>query len=158
MQSRRILMVDDDEDTREVFGMAFREWGYEARSAESGPEAIAIATEWRPAVTLIDIGMPGMDGYELARRLRQLEIESMKLVAFTGYGRERSRNRATDVGFDAYVVKGTPERLREKLDALTGAAKRIDEAAGARERAVPPHRARPGTLGGTDPRRDRGPS
>lgn len=119
----RVLIVDDDEDTREVFGIELAAWGYDVRAAESGPEALAIALEWRPAAVLIDLGLPGMDGYDLALRLRRLPIEPAKLIAFTGYSTDEHRARALAAGFDAYVVKGAIDGLRELLaGCLAGAS------------------------------------
>jgi CheY-like chemotaxis protein len=121
----RILIVDDDEDTREVFGIELPAWGYAVLAAESGPQALAIALDWRPAAVLIDLGLPGMDGYELALRLRQLPVEPVKLIAYTGYNTEEHRERALAAGFDEYVVKGTSDDLRRLLAACLRGVSRL---------------------------------
>jgi CheY-like chemotaxis protein len=121
-RASRVLLVDDDEDSREVVGIEISEWGFEFRAAATGPEALAIAREWRPAIALVDLGLPGMDGYELARNLRALGIEPLKLVAYTGYGLDRHRELAVEAGFDDYLVKGTERGLRDALELAMGGA------------------------------------
>ena len=85
--------------------------------AHDGPEALELAGEFRPEVVLLDIGIPGMDGYEVARHIRQHEWgERMKLVALTGWGQETDRQRAWDAGFDAHLTKPVDhDRLNELL-------------------------------------------
>jgi CheY-like chemotaxis protein len=92
--------------------------------AYDGPEALAEAAARRPDVVLLDIGMPQMDGYEVARRLRQgAEGGKLVLVAVTGYGQEEDRRRAREAGFDYHMLKPVdPGDLRELLSATEGAA------------------------------------
>jgi CheY-like chemotaxis protein len=119
MLQPRILIVDDDDDLREVLGIAFAERGYDVRSVDGAREAITVAADWRPTVVLVDIGLRGMSGYELASRLRGLPCEAMKLVAFTGFGLDHDVEEARRAGFDAHVLKGSPAML-ETLDDLIG--------------------------------------
>jgi CheY-like chemotaxis protein len=114
-----VLIVDDDDDLREAFAVRLSASGYDVRSADSAPKAMVIALEWHPAAVVIDVGLRGMDGYELSRRLRASVLASVKLVAFTGYSREKDRNMALEAGFDAYVVKGRDD-LRASLSVLLG--------------------------------------
>jgi two-component system, sensor histidine kinase len=114
----RILIIDDDRDTRDVLEFELLSYGYDVRKAASGKEGIAIAGEWRPSRILLDIGMPGMDGYEVARRLRELDLQPVKLIALTGFGTAEDRQRALQSGFDAHVVKGTARFVEEFEKAL----------------------------------------
>lgn len=118
MHAPRILIVDDDDDLRDVLGLALVERGYEVRAVDCAADAITAASEWCPAVVLLDIGLPGMSGYELASRLRDLH-ESMRLVALTGFGLDSDVEEARRAGFDAHVLKGSPSML-EALDKVIG--------------------------------------
>ena len=102
----RILVVDDNADSRSCLVDALEMFGYEAIEAADGASALARATETLPSVALLDIGLPEMDGYELAGRLRALDgLDGIKLVAFTGYGLAADRARALAAGFDEHLVK-----------------------------------------------------
>ncbi|MDB4971128.1 MAG: hypothetical protein JWN44_6817 [Myxococcales bacterium] len=102
----RVLIVDDNEDAADLLADALAMLGYSTRVAHDGPEAIRVADEFAPDVGLLDIGLPVMDGYELAGRLRGAPGgERLRLVAVTGYGQESDRRRAAEVGFDAHLVK-----------------------------------------------------
>jgi CheY-like chemotaxis protein len=104
--SRRVLVVDDNRDAAEVLAETLRVYGHEARLAFDGPGALDVAASFHPEVALLDIGLPVMDGYELARRLRELpEGRSMRLIAVTGYGQESDRRRSREAGFDRHLVK-----------------------------------------------------
>jgi CheY-like chemotaxis protein len=94
-------------------------WGHEVRVASDGPSALELAASFRPEAVLLDIGLPGMDGYEVARRLRRQEsIDGALLVALTGYGRPEDRNRAAEAGFNQHLVKpADPEVLAQMLGA-----------------------------------------
>jgi CheY-like chemotaxis protein len=100
-----VLVVDDNEDGRKALCRILTLVGYQAISAPDAVAALAMADEVRPQVVLIDIGLPGMDGYELARRLRRVHPTELRLVAVTGYGQESDRVRAFEAGFDAHLVK-----------------------------------------------------
>jgi CheY-like chemotaxis protein len=107
---RRILVVDDNRDSAESLALLLELQGHEARTAFEGAEALDIARTFHPEVVLLDIGLPGMDGYEVARRLRE-EGEDSRLVALTGYGLEEDRRRSLEAGFDDHLVK--PVSLEE---------------------------------------------
>ena len=79
--------------------------GYRPVGASDGPSALEAAARIKPRVALVDIGLPGMDGYELARRLRSAHPDGMKLVAVTGYGQDSDRAQSREAGFDAHLVK-----------------------------------------------------
>ena len=113
----RVLIVDDNADAAELLAELLAAAGHETRVAHDGPAALRIAEELRPDVSLLDIGLPVMDGYELARRLRELpQLRAMYLVAVTGYGQESDRARAKASGFDAHLVK--PVQVDEMLELL----------------------------------------
>jgi signal transduction histidine kinase len=103
---RRILVVDDNVDVVETTTMLLSLSGHEVRSAKDGLQALHIATEFRPDVVLLDIGLPLMDGYEVARRLRQApQTAGALLIALTGYGQTGDRQRGKDAGFDGHMLK-----------------------------------------------------
>jgi two-component system, chemotaxis family, CheB/CheR fusion protein len=103
---RRILVVEDNEDAAELLSTILKIDGNEVRAAHNGPEALSVSTEWHPEVVLLDIGLPGMDGYEVARRLRQEPgLSDLMLVALTGYGQEEDRQRVREAGFAHHLVK-----------------------------------------------------
>jgi CheY-like chemotaxis protein len=103
---RRVLVVDDNRDAADSLGMLLELMGNDARTAYDGPAALAVAASFRPAVALLDIAMPRMDGYEVARRLRQLSgLDDLILVALTGWGQEEDRQRAREAGFNHHLVK-----------------------------------------------------
>ena len=120
---RRILVVDDNEDSARSLALLQRRRGHETRIAFTGPEAVAAADEFRPEVVLLDIGLPGMDGYEVARHLRTMPaLAGVFLVAMTGYGSAEDRDRARAAGFDDHLTKPVDlARLREILREGRGA-------------------------------------
>ena len=101
----RVLVVDDNVDAAEMLADALSGAGYEVRVATDGLDAIAVARDFRPHAGLLDIGLPVLDGYELARRLREEHGAGLRLVAITGYGQASDRRRAHEAGFDEHVVK-----------------------------------------------------
>jgi len=102
----RILVVEDDVDHRDSLKGLLEIWGYAVEIAGNGPQAIDMAIAGRPRVALIDIGLPDIDGYEVAKRLRtELGKDGIYLVALTGYAEEEDRSRALSAGFDAHVSK-----------------------------------------------------
>ena len=104
--SRRMLIVDDNEDSARTMAILQRRRGHETRTAFTGPEAVAAAAEFVPDVVLLDIGLPGMDGFEVARRLRAIPaLAGAILVAMTGYGSDEDRTTAKEAGFNEYLVK-----------------------------------------------------
>lgn len=117
----RVLVVDDNEDAATLMAGALELAGYDVRVAHDGPGALTIAATFAPQLALLDIGLPVMDGYELARQLRaQAGDALLRLVAVTGYGREGDRRRSAEAGFDAHLVKPIHiEDLQAVIDALT---------------------------------------
>jgi PAS domain S-box-containing protein len=102
----RVLIVDDNEDAATMMAEALGAAGFVTRVEASGPRGLEAAVEFRPQVALLDIGLPGMDGYELCRRLRQTqELGPIKVVAVTGYGQLSDRERALRAGFHQHLVK-----------------------------------------------------
>jgi CheY-like chemotaxis protein/two-component sensor histidine kinase len=121
--SLRVLFVDDNADMRVITLRLLESYGYQVRMAYDGPSALETALEYRPDVMLLDIGLPGMDGYEVARRISQdLALQNLVLVAVTGYGLESDRLRAQEAGFDHHLVKPVD------FDALLGLLATIAEA------------------------------
>lgn len=116
----RVLVVDDNVDSAEMLGLMLPMWGYTTETAHSPSEALAKTATFRPHVVLLDIGLPGMSGYELAARLRELPgIASVPLVALTGYGQEEDRRRTKEAGFAAHLTKPVDmETLRSLLASL----------------------------------------
>jgi signal transduction histidine kinase len=114
---RRILIVDDNVDAAESLAALLRLAGHETHLAFDGPSALTAAAEFRPSVVLLDIGLPGMSGYEVARCLRQhASHRDLLLIAVTGYGQEEDRQQARDAGFDHHFVKPMdPDVLQELL-------------------------------------------
>jgi CheY-like chemotaxis protein len=119
----RVLVVEDNADARTTLELLLKRAGHEVAVAEDGPAGLDAALSKRPEVALIDLGLPGLDGYALARVIRrQLRGEAMRLIALTGYGQAHDRRRATDSGFDAYLVKPVdPASLQRAIEASAGA-------------------------------------
>jgi signal transduction histidine kinase/CheY-like chemotaxis protein len=119
--SRRILVVEDNEDSREMLTQALELKGHEVRGVADGPSALQLTLAWRPEVVILDIGLPGMNGHELAQRLRQRsELKDVVLVALTGWGQEQDRRRSSDAGIAHHLTKPVdPDRLDRLLDTLT---------------------------------------
>jgi len=120
----RVLVVDDNRDSANTLAALFEMMGHDVRTAYDGPDALSIATEYRPDAVFLDIGLPGMNGYEVARKVRASpELAGTTLVAFTGYCQDEDRRRLAEVGFDHHVVKpaGIGE-LAKILDALPHSA------------------------------------
>jgi PAS domain S-box-containing protein len=118
---RHVLVVDDNADAAASLAVLLRLEGHDARVAHSGPSALEMVERSLPDVVFLDIGMPGMDGYEVARRLRaQHGAAGLKLVALTGWGQEHDRQRARDAGFDHHLTKPVaPNDLQPLLSADT---------------------------------------
>ena len=116
-QLLRILVVDDCADTTDSLTMLLQLWGHETRAAREGRTALEVAAEFRPDVVLLDIGLPGMDGYEVARRLRQNgKVGRPMVIAVTGFGPDADHGRRYHAGFDHYLLKPVdPEVLRNLL-------------------------------------------
>jgi CheY-like chemotaxis protein/two-component sensor histidine kinase len=114
---QRILVVDDNEDTRELLADILNELGHDARAAGDGPQALALIRDFTPDVALLDIGLPGMDGYELAAALRRaLPGGDVRLIAVSGYGQVGDRARSAASGFDGHLVK--PVEVRRLIETI----------------------------------------
>jgi PAS domain S-box-containing protein len=115
--ARRILVVDDNTDAATSLAVLLRHTGHEVRTADDGPAALDAARSQPPDVVLLDIGLPGMSGLEVARSLRQdLGLTGVLLVALTGYGQEEDKQRSQEAGFNAHMVKPVDlDALRELL-------------------------------------------
>jgi signal transduction histidine kinase len=115
----RILIVDDNSDAAELLALSIQIMGHIAEVANDGPSGLKIAARFRPDVALLDIGLPVMDGYELARHLRELPgLSSLRLIAVTGYSQEADRQEAEAAGFEHFLVK--PVQIDELHAALGG--------------------------------------
>ena len=117
---RRLMVIDDNKDAAESMSMLFELWGHEVICAYDGRGALETAAKYRPDAVFLDIGLPGMDGYEIAERLRELpESARTVLVAITGYGQDEDRRRSREAGIDHHLVKPvSPETLHKLLDSL----------------------------------------
>ena len=101
----RVLVVDDNEDAANSLATLLEVMGYEVRTAYDGPEAIEAADDFKPAVALLDIGLPRLSGYDIARHVRAHGGGDVLLVAITGWGQEEDRRRAREAGFDHHFTK-----------------------------------------------------
>jgi CheY-like chemotaxis protein len=106
LAKRRILIVDDNRDGAETLAMLLNFLGSDVRVAYDGPSALETMNAYRPDVVLLDIGMPGMDGYEVAGRVRRdPKLQHLTLIALTGWGQEEDRRRCRQVGIDHHMIK-----------------------------------------------------
>jgi two-component system CheB/CheR fusion protein len=113
---RRILVVDDNVDAAEALGELLRDYGHEVATAHDGPQALDNARLHHPEIILLDISMPEMDGYEVARRMRgELGLGDALLIALSGYGEDRHRRLAREAGFDQHVTKPVDVSKIEEL-------------------------------------------
>ncbi|HLK89149.1 MAG TPA: chemotaxis protein CheB [Polyangia bacterium] len=118
-EGAKVVIVEDRADSRELLCELLSEEGFSCRTAESGPEGLALIDEFRPDVAILDLGLPGMDGFEVARRLRaNPKHAGMLLIALTGYGQPSERTRGKEAGFDQHLVK--PVTVDELTQLLTG--------------------------------------
>jgi CheY-like chemotaxis protein len=110
---RRVLVADDNLDAAESLQMWLQMSGHEVEIARDGPATLAAAESFRPDVVLLDLGMPGMTGLEVARRIREAEWgRGMILMALTGWGQEEDRQRTAEAGFDHHLTKPIdPDRI-----------------------------------------------
>src|SRR6202035_2007024 len=114
---RRVLVVDDNVDSADSLAVLLRLRGHEVEVAHDGPEALRAAGAFEPEVVLLDIGLPGLDGYQVARQLRQeRRTAGALIVALTGYGQEEDQRRARESGFDEHLTKPVaPETIYNLL-------------------------------------------
>ena len=112
----RILVVDDNPDSALSMAMMLSMMGHETRTAHDGEAAVATAEAFRPQVVLLDIGLPKLNGYEVAQRIRKEEWgASMFLVAITGWGQDEDRRRSEDVGMNLHLVKPVEPSALDRL-------------------------------------------
>jgi signal transduction histidine kinase/CheY-like chemotaxis protein len=124
--SLQVLVVEDNKDAADSLAMLLELWGHRVRTSHDGVAGLTAARHARPEVVLLDIGLPGMDGYEVARQLRQEFGAAIRLVAMTGYGQEEDRRRAHEAGFNAHLVKpADPANLRAVLASSDSAAEKV---------------------------------
>jgi PAS domain S-box-containing protein len=121
-RQHRVLIVDDNDDGAESLSLLLQFAGHETKKAHDGPEAIELAGRYRPDVMLLDIGLPGMSGYEVCRRIRQEPWgAAMTIVALTGWGMEEDRKRSIEAGFDTHMVKPVDhDELMKLLASIPG--------------------------------------
>jgi CheY-like chemotaxis protein len=112
-----VLIVEDNADGRETLKTLLKLQGHVVETAEDGLGGVALALANRPQVALIDLGLPGLDGYEVARQIRAALGDQVYLVALTGFGQDEDRRRTLDAGFDAHLLK--PVDLDELSRLLT---------------------------------------
>jgi CheY-like chemotaxis protein len=113
---RRVLVVDDNRDLAESLAMVLRLWGHDVAVAFDGPEALQVARDRLPEVIFLDIGLPLLDGFEVARQLRsEPKTRQMRIIAVTGYGREEDRQRSRDVGIDLHLTKPVDPTVLQRL-------------------------------------------
>jgi CheY-like chemotaxis protein len=113
---RKILVADDDQDSAESLALLFQLMGHDVRAAQSGLAAIDVAAEFRPDLIVLDIGMPGLDGYEVCRRIRQHEwAQTIVIAALTGWSRDEDRDRSEQAGFNHFLVKPVDPKALEEL-------------------------------------------
>ena len=115
--TRRVVVIDDNADIRESLQILLAMWGHEVAMAAEGRAGVDLVVRDRPDVALIDVGLPGMDGYDVAREIRQsLPNGATKLIAVTGYGQPPDRELARQAGFDMHLLKPiSPEVLQRLL-------------------------------------------
>jgi signal transduction histidine kinase len=117
-RSKRVLVVDDNPDIRDSLRMLLVTWGHEVTVAANGEEALDLALAIKPEVALVDIGLPGMNGYEVAQAIRRASAQwqsPIKMVAVTGYGQPSDRQRALESGFDGHMLKPVDTGQLEKV-------------------------------------------
>jgi signal transduction histidine kinase/CheY-like chemotaxis protein len=114
--TRRVLIVDDNRDSADSLATLLRLSGHETRAAYDGLEAVEAAITFRPHAILMDIGLPKLNGYEAARRIRERSMDAdLVLVALTGWGQESDRRRSEEAGFDAHLVKPVDDGILTRL-------------------------------------------
>ncbi|HEX3764872.1 MAG TPA: response regulator [Kofleriaceae bacterium] len=124
-QRHRVLIVDDYPDAADATCMLFTRLGHLCRCAISGAHALDEASAFLPDIAIVDIGLPDMSGYEVARALRQRHGTAVYLVALTGWGQPEDRRRAIDAGFDEHIVKPATAQVLSEL--VAAAERRRDQ-------------------------------
>jgi CheY-like chemotaxis protein len=121
MTKQRVLIVEDNQDAGEMYRILIELYGHEALVAETGARGLEMLKSVRPDIALVDIGLPGMDGYDIARRFRaEPDSDRVYLVALTGYGSSSDIDRSRQAGFDLHLLKPVdPLELKSLLDNRT---------------------------------------
>jgi len=115
-QSKRILIIEDNVDAADTLAMMLQTMGHEAHAAYDGPSGLKDFAQWRPSIVLLDIGLPGMNGFEVAQRLRASSPKNhLKIIALSGYGSDSDRERSRNAGFDHHLVKPVNFDAMEKV-------------------------------------------
>jgi signal transduction histidine kinase/ActR/RegA family two-component response regulator len=145
----RVVLVEDQDDVRDALEALLHSWGHHVESAADGIAGVELILERRPDLALVDIAMPGLDGYSVARRVRaQLGSNAPRLVALTGFGREEDRDRARRAGFDAHITKpAVPKDLRRVLRSYTDGPTRDQHPTVERQAGEAPGAGAAGTRG-----------
>ena len=113
---RRVLLVEDQPDSRESLRLLLECWGHQVEVAADGLRGIQVALAWKPEVAIVDIGLPLLDGYEVARRLRAAFGATIRLIALTAYRSPEDIRRAHEAGFDIHLAKpADPHAIRHLL-------------------------------------------
>jgi CheY-like chemotaxis protein len=136
-KAMRVLIVDDNPDVADTTAELVTMWGYQTEVAYDGPSALKIAGTWLPDAGLLDLGMPGMDGYSLVRNLRQRQPTDAfaAFLAITAYSGAEIKQRCSDAGFDVHLVKPVrPALLKRALETIATAKQLFEQAASARRR------------------------
>jgi CheY-like chemotaxis protein len=124
LAGHRVLVVDDNRSAAKMIFKMMQIFGNEARMAHSGEDALSVAKEFRPDIILLDIGMPGMDGCEVARRIRRQPWgKDVTLVVVTGWGQEQDKRKTKTAGFNHHLVKPAH---RTDLEAILTASRRVE--------------------------------
>jgi two-component system, cell cycle response regulator DivK len=120
MNAPAVLLVEDNEDNRTIYTTILRHFGHEVAEAATGEEGIRLARELRPAVILMDVAMPGIDGWEATRRLKSdPETAAIPVVALTAHAMAEDRQRAIDAGCESYLAKPVePRKVVEEVERL----------------------------------------
>jgi DNA-binding response OmpR family regulator len=119
LEGVRVAIIDDNRDAADILGILISEQAGEVRVAYDGASGLHVAQEFKPEVVLLDIGLPDMDGYEACRRLRAIFGRDISIVALTGWGQDRDKQRAFNAGFDAHLTKpADPQQLSETIRTL----------------------------------------
>jgi CheY-like chemotaxis protein len=122
----KVLVIEDDDDSRETLRLVLEAAGHEVEDAEDGRSGLQKLLELRPELTLIDVGLPDLDGYDVVREARRrAEGQGLYLVALTGYSQPEDRRHAADVGFDAVLAKPIDWQALDQVVATARAARRL---------------------------------
>jgi len=121
--TQRLVIVEDSDDIRWMLEALLEHLGHEVFTAKNGPEGVTQILEVHPNLAFVDIGLPGFDGYEVARRVRAKLGAEVRLVAVTGYGQAADKRRALEAGFDAHLTK--PVDVQQIQAVFAAAARRM---------------------------------